>query len=214
MTQSITKAAADKLGDRLRKSEEISEEDLRLLQDFRRDYDEPLIHVERVLREDLHLDPTSRIKTPNTILEKLRREKTRLSSMQDIAGVRIVREMTLDQQDAMVASICNRFPQNRVDDRRSKPSYGYRAVHVIVTVSDLPVEQGLRSSEQLSNRLKLSPLPRAGEPIWRPSSRAALLLFTGAEGVLLGTVKEFWSRFGNAEQQRSSRRKWKSPRVS
>jgi hypothetical protein len=41
----------------------------------------------------------------HTIIEKLKREKTRLSAMQDIAGVRVVLPMTLGEQDALVERI-------------------------------------------------------------------------------------------------------------
>lgn len=147
MKRSITKSAADKLGDRIRK-QGLSEEDLRLLQRFRLDYDAALAEVERVLRDQLGLDPTSRTKSVNTIVEKLGREKTRLSSMQDVVGVRVVREMTLDEQDSLVTQICERFDENRVDDRRATPTHGYRAVHVIVTISGFPVEIQVRTERQ------------------------------------------------------------------
>lgn len=147
MKRSMTKSAADKLGDRIRK-QGLSEEDLRLLQQFRLDYDPALAEVEIVLREELGLDPTSRTKSVNTIVEKLEREKTRLSSMQDIVGVRVVREMSLEEQDAIVQTICDKFEEHRVDDRRAAPTHGYRAVHVIVTVSGFPVEIQVRTERQ------------------------------------------------------------------
>jgi hypothetical protein len=45
------------------------------LQQFRTSYDEPMFRAQTVLTE-LGLDATSRLKTTNTIIEKLRRERT------------------------------------------------------------------------------------------------------------------------------------------
>lgn len=56
----------------------------------------------RVLREELNLEASFRLKTNTTIIEKLRREKARLSSMRDIAGLRLV-TASLEEQDNLVA---------------------------------------------------------------------------------------------------------------
>ncbi len=90
------------------------------------------------------LRPSSRLKTPNTIIEKLVREKTRLGSMQDIAGIRIVEAMTIPEQDNLVAQIVNRL-DGEVVDRRARRSHGYRAVHIIVTARGCLVEIQVRT---------------------------------------------------------------------
>ncbi len=103
--------------------------------------------MQTLLRE-MGLEATSRLKTINTIIEKLRREKTRLAEMQDIAGLRIVFEVDLTKQDAIAKRIVDAFPTARVIDRRRSPSHGYRAVHVIATLDEHPVEIQVRTQLQ------------------------------------------------------------------
>jgi ppGpp synthetase/RelA/SpoT-type nucleotidyltranferase len=77
----------------------------------------------------LGLQPTYRYKTTGTIIEKLQRNRSMsLTTMQDIAGARVVREMTRSQQDQVVQRIIRRFPDAEVIDRRVRPSFGYRAM--------------------------------------------------------------------------------------
>ncbi|HME70270.1 MAG TPA: RelA/SpoT domain-containing protein [Myxococcota bacterium] len=148
MPRSFTVSKINALGDRLRHAAHPTESDLQMLQQVRLDYDPALYKVQQLLRSQLGLQVTSRLKTVGTIVDKLKRERTRLSRMQDIAGVRIVTDMTLTEQDAQVASIQGRFPGSEVIDRRERPSYGYRAVHVIVTVDGCPVEIQVRTQKQ------------------------------------------------------------------
>ncbi len=136
------------LGDRLRGKAAARVDDLALLQRLRSDYDAPLARAERIVREDLGLRATSRLKTVQTIIEKLVREKTRLSEMQDIAGLRIVDDLTLAQQDEIAARIAEAFPGSVINDRRWKPSFGYRAVHLIVEVDECLVEIQVRTRLQ------------------------------------------------------------------
>ncbi|MGH2736230.1 MAG: hypothetical protein ACRDKZ_11670 [Actinomycetota bacterium] len=117
------------------------------LQEVRAAYADPLAAVQTNLRS-MGLRPTPRLKTPTTIVEKLRRERTRLSTIQDIAGLRIVSDMTLAEQDELVERVIAEFPGARTQDRRLVPSYGYRAVHIIVEVSGLPVEIQIRTRLQ------------------------------------------------------------------
>ena len=71
--------------------------------------------------------------------------------MQDIAGVRVTRRMTLAQQDEFVASVTKRFvgpngePWFKIKDRRVEPIAGYRALHVIVRLDGCPVEIQVRT---------------------------------------------------------------------
>jgi hypothetical protein len=140
-----TNSRINKLGEQLRREDPPGEQAFAQLQEFRLRYDEPMRQVESILRNELHVEATSRLKTSNTIIEKLRREKTRLHTMQDIAGLRIVRDMTLTEQDALVNLLCAKLPESKIVDRRLKPSFGYRAVHVIVTLDGLPVEIQVRT---------------------------------------------------------------------
>lgn len=99
----------------------------------------------------LHI--THRAKTTQTIIEKLRREQAMaLARMQDLAGIRVVGAMTLEDQDGLAAEIAARFPADpreaRTVDRRARPSYGYRAVHVIVSLDGVTIEVQVRTALQ------------------------------------------------------------------
>ena len=98
----MTKSQINKLGDRLRASGPPDDETLSRLQEFRGEYDGPMVTAHGLIQQRLGLATTARLKTVNTMVEKLRREKTRLAEMQDIAGIRIVRKMRLLEQDALV----------------------------------------------------------------------------------------------------------------
>lgn len=143
----MTKSQINKLGERLRKVFELDEETLSQLQQFRASYDEPMFRAQTILRE-VGLEATSRLKTTNTIIEKLRRERTRLAEMQDIGGLRIVSELDLTAQDMIVSRILDAFPVTRVIDRRRSPTHGYRAVHVIATLGERRIEIQVRTQLQ------------------------------------------------------------------
>jgi ppGpp synthetase/RelA/SpoT-type nucleotidyltranferase len=68
--------------------------------------------------------------------------------MQDIAGARVVLDISRSEQDDLVRSIVELFPSAKVVDRRAKPSHGYRAVHVIVSMDDRLVEVQVRTELQ------------------------------------------------------------------
>lgn len=146
------------LGVRLAKSAVPAAADLDMLTQVQDEYMRPLEQTGAILRERLHLEhhgtfrgvaltASNRLKTTGPIIDKLRR-KTRLSSMQDIVGYRIVGELTLRQQDDLVADLKNCFPGARVVDRRARPMFGYRAVHVIAQVDGFPVEIQVRTLMQ------------------------------------------------------------------
>ncbi len=52
------------------------------------------------------------------------------------------------EQDRFVASLMTDFSVASVTDRRDKPSYGYRAIHLIPTISGKPVEIQVRTALQ------------------------------------------------------------------
>lgn len=145
----LSKSQIDRLGDRLRKGD-VSESDLRLLEDYRRSFTESYDYVVERIRSDLSLAPTGRrAKSTKSIIDKLRREGTRLSTMQDMAGCRIVVSDMLRQDEAVVR-LEKLFPNSDRKDRREKPSHGYRAVHLIVSHVDKLVEIQIRTSLQQS----------------------------------------------------------------
>jgi putative GTP pyrophosphokinase len=153
----LSKTQIDRFGDRLKKGSP-SDDDLRLLDEYRRSFGPAYDFVIRIIREKLQLEPTGRpAKSTSSIAEKLRRESIRLSQVQDIAGCRVVVKDVF-AQDQTVATLRATFPEIRVMDRRMNPSHGYRAVHVIVTIKSISVEIQVRSALQhlwgeLSERL-------------------------------------------------------------
>lgn len=143
----ISKTKIDQLGDRLRKGL-ISEEDLRILDDYRKSYGQVYDEVIEVIQNKLKLNPTGRpAKSTTSVVDKLKREKIRLSQVQDIAGCRLIVTDTR-QQDQVVASLCEYFLSASVVDRRVRPSYGYRAVHVIVKKDGKLIEVQIRTELQ------------------------------------------------------------------
>jgi len=146
MKNPLSKTQIDQLGDRLRAGSH-TEEDLRLLDDYRLSFREAYETVVQKIRGYGEF-PTGRVdKSTLSIVEKLRRESIRLSQMQDIAGCR-VKLADILQQDHFVASLRTLFPGASVIDRRDKPSHGYRAVHVIAEVSGKPIEIQVRTALQ------------------------------------------------------------------
>lgn len=147
--EQFSKSQIDRLGDRLRKGD-VSESDLRFLEDYRRSFIEANDDVVRKISGESSLVPTRRTtKSTKSIIDKLRREGTRLSTMQDIAGCRIVVRDLFDQ-DAAVMRLQELFLNNASKDRRDQPSHGYRAVHLIVTHMFKLVEIQVRTSLQHS----------------------------------------------------------------
>jgi ppGpp synthetase/RelA/SpoT-type nucleotidyltranferase len=100
---------------------------------------------------DLGYSAVPRAKTSGTLVDKLRRQHTRLSQVQDLAGTRFVVSDRI-AQDRAVAAVTGMYQTLgctfKVDDLRDDPSYGYRAVHVIVIVDQVPVEIQIRTELQ------------------------------------------------------------------
>jgi putative GTP pyrophosphokinase len=148
----FSKTQIDKLGERLRTGAP-SEEDLRILNEYRRSFEPVYQYVVNTIRNDLSIDPTGRpAKSTSSIIEKLRRPKTRgyrFSQIQDIAGCRIVLP-DLSAQNDSVEKLMVAFPNARQDDLRIRPSHGYRAVHIIVKIDSMSVEIQVRSRLQHS----------------------------------------------------------------
>ncbi|HLL73488.1 MAG TPA: hypothetical protein VK363_18755 [Pyrinomonadaceae bacterium] len=147
MAKEISKTQIDRLGDRLKKGN-ITEADLRLLDLYRRSFTPAYEIVVGTIRKDLALEPTGRpAKSTTSISEKLRRQSIRLTQIQDIAGCRLT-VADIAEQDSVVQSLTNLFEQTDIEDRRERPSHGYRAVHVIVSCLDKMIEIQVRTSLQ------------------------------------------------------------------
>lgn len=140
----VTVSQIDALGERLRKGQ-ARDGDEELLQ-WLLDGHSSAIEAGMAIIESMGItDITARVKTRSTLLEKLVRERSRLSRVQDIAGMRIVCGATLLEQDGLTAAVASQFPGARVVDRRAVPMHGYRAVHVVIQVSGCWIEVQLRT---------------------------------------------------------------------
>jgi ppGpp synthetase/RelA/SpoT-type nucleotidyltranferase len=106
--------------------------------------------VESALRDSCRSGEaiTSRLKTKTSILEKLHRQPTRLSGMQDIIGVRVVSQSARKEQNDLLLRIADRWLDSKIYDRRLRPQQGYRAVHLVVTIEARPIEVQLRTRLQ------------------------------------------------------------------
>jgi len=112
--------------------EPVAEADLKLLDDYRRQFATASAEVERVLREEFLQRPAAReAKSTPAIRAKLAREGTRLSTMQDIAGCRVVVSDRAAQR-ALFEGLARRFMQHKLINRVANPSHGYRALHLVV----------------------------------------------------------------------------------
>ena len=143
----MKKGQIDRLGERLR-SDPMDDRTLAESQEFRALYALPMLKAQALIRQHLGLNATARLKTVNTTVEKLRRESIRLSQMQDVAGLRLVGDWYLSEQDLVVSQIAKLFDSVKVQDRRVKHSQGYRAVHVIPVVDQFPIEIQVRTLQQ------------------------------------------------------------------
>lgn len=156
MSLPISKSQIDRLGQRLIACESPADEDLALLEDVLIAYAGVVFQARQildVLENDGFRDVsiTGRAKTTQTTLEKLVRNKSRLSSVEDLAGVRIVADITLSEQDALAERVRELFggvESCRLIDRRADPRSGYRAVHVVAKLNGVPLEIQVRTKCQ------------------------------------------------------------------
>ena len=146
MTTVPSNTQVDRLGERL-KTGILDEPDITLLDDYRRSFGPAYEGVVDTLRK-LGVQPTGRpAKSTPSLMAKMKRETIRLSQVQDIAGCRVL-VADLEEQDRLVAVLSRSFPKVSVVDRRTKPTHGYRAVHMIVELYDRAVEIQVRTESQ------------------------------------------------------------------
>ena len=157
MLSRLTNSQIKKLGERLRHGVRTID-DVKLLEIFRRSYRSAYDQVIQLIHENYDHKVTGRpAKSSNSIIEKLEREKSRLTTIQDIAGCRIILKDCLEQEN-LIRSFSKHFSDFKIVDRRINPSYGYRAVHFIAYIERKPVEIQIRTLHQhlwaeLSERL-------------------------------------------------------------
>lgn len=144
----VSKTQIDRLGDRL-KMGAFERSDLILLDGYRRSFGPAYENVVQTIRDELELEPSGRpAKSTNSLVEKLKRESIRLTQVQDIAGCRVIVPDILEQDRVVGSLLFGAFPEARIVDRREEPSYGYRAVHVIVEIFGKAVEIQVRTTFQ------------------------------------------------------------------
>lgn len=140
----------DRLGVRLRDGW-ATPGDFDLLDEVKRNAERAKdIAISRISNAYPDTKPTGRTKTTPTLVDKLRRESVRLSQVQDIAGVRIVgdSEFGLVEQDELGSRIAQLFGECKRSDRRTIPTFGYRALHLIARVDGEWVEIQIRTELQ------------------------------------------------------------------
>lgn len=152
----FSKNQARKLGERLRSTTPPAEADIDLLETMLAAYDEALSSAAVRIKSSLGIEPSPRIKSTITTIEKLRRSnRSHLAEIQDLAGLRIVLSgYDREEQDRIRDELMELFKDGqkpaKAEDRRENPSEGYRAVHVVVYVDGLPVEIQVRTTLQHS----------------------------------------------------------------
>jgi len=144
----------NRLGERLAAGT-ATRDDLRALVEFQKEFlpalEETRSLVETARRAVLgstYAPPTGRIKQLRSIEDKLRRETTRLTQLQDVVGLRIL-VPDLAAQDALVGRLLTTAGADGwlppVDRRNGGPA-GYRAVHLIRRSGRYRVEVQVRTT--------------------------------------------------------------------
>jgi putative GTP pyrophosphokinase len=144
MAGKLSKSQIDQLGERIRGGMP-SALDMKDLDSYRLSFASAYAHVVGRIRSELDFELTGRpTKSTTSISDKLARESTRLSQIQDIAGCRVVVPDVM-VQDLVVTRLTGIFGRGAIFDRRQKPSSGYRAVHVVVRSLERPIEIQVRT---------------------------------------------------------------------
>ena len=140
-----TRSQIDRAGERLRKAETPNESDRELYNEYRASFVQPLNQAVDTLRALANGMPVAdRLKRFETTIQKLRRQRTRLSSIEDIAGCRVVLP-TWREQHELLDRVRQEFEVVRERDYQIAPRHGYRALHAVVRVREQPVEIQLRT---------------------------------------------------------------------
>ena len=199
----------NKLGVRLASDGPISNDDFHALEELTAchltalEMARPRIDSAAATAVTVPLHITHRAKTTQTIIEKLRREHgMALARMQDLAGIRIVGAIRFDEQDRLAVEIARLFPADprepRTVDRRARPSHGYRAVHVIVSLDGVSIEVQVRTLFQhiwadLMERMadRLGRQIRYGEPPVPPPGMTVEAAQTFIAAMM--TISESWA---------------------
>jgi putative GTP pyrophosphokinase len=143
-----SKTQIDRLGERLKRGA-FEKSDLIFLDTYRRSFSPAYETVVQTIRDETELEPSGRpAKSTNSLIEKLKRESIRLTQVQDIAGCRVIVPDVLEQDRIVGSLLFGAFHEARIVDRREEPSYGYRAVHIVVEIFGKMVEIQVRTTFQ------------------------------------------------------------------
>jgi ppGpp synthetase/RelA/SpoT-type nucleotidyltranferase len=148
----MNKSDINRLGDRLRQGN-LTAQTLSELDAYRRSFQPAIAEVVSSFRNQMGSFPASLLvqrpsKSTPSILAKLSRlPSTNLTQIQDIAGLRLMLHDRL-AQDVFVERVMGIFPEVKLIDRRISPSFGYRAVHLVIRSLDRNVEIQLRTALQ------------------------------------------------------------------
>ena len=150
---SFSKGHIDRLGSRLRRDGPTSPDDSGMYVDWSASFEDSLREVEFIVvsaakRAEVPLsERTGRIKQLYSVIAKLRRMPTKLSGLDDIAGVRAVMQSDRDV-NALVLQLATEQVK-RVRDYRERDRNGYRAVHLtLLSETGKSVELQLRTELQ------------------------------------------------------------------
>jgi putative GTP pyrophosphokinase len=149
----MNNSEVNRLGDLLRQGD-LTPHLLSQLDEYRRSFQAPISEVVSSIRTELVHVPELAIltlrpsKATPSIVAKLKRQPTlKLSQIQDIAGLRLL-AMDRKSQNVWCEEIRKLFPEGKLSDRREKPSFGYRALHLVVKRLDKAVEIQIRTRLQ------------------------------------------------------------------
>lgn len=145
----FTVSEINRLGERLRKAQ-TRPDDLRMLARFRDGFEPATVRVAEIVQSLLFCKATMALrpsKSTLSIIAKLEREKSRLSQMQDIGGLRVI-VAKMSQQRRLVSAIDEAFSESRSVNRIVDPRSGYRGIHVIVKHAGRLVEIQVRTRLQ------------------------------------------------------------------
>ncbi len=135
----ISKRKIDNIGDKLKREEALNEQELKALLDWRNSFSSTLDYYYSKLKTKLdqtHIAVLARrLKRIESIQIKLKRFKTmRLSTLQDVAGLRVV----LDSSEALnsafiqLRGLQTKHTLKRLDNYHNSPKDdGYRGIHLI-----------------------------------------------------------------------------------
>lgn len=135
----VSNRKIDQIGDLLKKSTDLNKEDTKKLLEWRNSFSATLDYYYQKLSEKIAQDRTvtlsRRLKRIESIQIKLKRFKTmRLSTLQDVAGLRVVLKdgNSLLKASSDIRKLSSRDKLKRLDDYHNSPKEdGYRGIHLV-----------------------------------------------------------------------------------